>query len=117
MRELSPLHEALLVLGLEDRIPLPEAVADMRSEGLVADERAAEAVSLALRDLLAADLIQVWSGPWSAATGSTTSMLRTSGRSSDLTLGSACCPSEASPVCWPDRGQLTVVLPGLPRGA
>ena len=66
MTERSRLHEALLELGLEDWIPLPEALEAMKSDGLVTDDQAVEAISRALLDLLRADLIQVWSGPWQA---------------------------------------------------
>jgi hypothetical protein len=63
---LSPLHAGLLDLGLEDWIPLPEAVEAMTVEGLTDAADGVEAISSALRDLLASGQIQVWAGPWQA---------------------------------------------------
>lgn len=66
MSELRPLHTALLELGLEDWISLPEAVDSMRFEGLLVADESIDKISRALVDLLREDRIQVWSGPWEA---------------------------------------------------
>ena len=66
MSELTPLHAALLDLGLEDWIPLPEAVEAARFEGLVRADESVAKISRALVDLLREGRIQVWSGPWAA---------------------------------------------------
>ena len=60
----TPLHEALLELGLEDWIPLPEIVATPEVRSVVDSDRATELVSLALVDLLRQGRIQVWAGRW-----------------------------------------------------
>ncbi|MBT0995416.1 hypothetical protein KIN34_14090 [Cellulomonas sp. DKR-3] len=63
--DLTPLHDALLELGLEDWIPLPEILDTPEVRPLVEGEAAIHRVSSALVDLLAQDLIQVWFGKWS----------------------------------------------------
>lgn len=64
MTELTPLQEALLELGLEDWIPLPETIATPEVRDLINSDQATEMVSLALVDLLGRGRIQVWSGHW-----------------------------------------------------
>jgi hypothetical protein len=66
MIELTALHIVLLDLGLEDWIPLPEAVEDALHEGRVGVGDSA-CVSNALVELLREGLIEVWSGSPSAA--------------------------------------------------
>lgn len=63
MPEFSSTEQALLELGLEDLIPLPEAVADVEASGVDAGV-AIDAVSTALRRLLSLGRIQVWVGRW-----------------------------------------------------
>lgn len=65
MTDLTPLHEALLELGLEDRIPLPEILETPEVRPLVVGGAAADLVSRALVDLLEKGRIQVWFGHWS----------------------------------------------------
>ena len=60
----TPLHEALLELGLEHWIPLSEIVATPEVRSVVDSDRATEMVSLALVDLLRQGRIQVWAGRW-----------------------------------------------------
>jgi hypothetical protein len=64
MTDLSPLHEALLELGLEDLIPLPEIRATAEVRDLGKDYQDFEKISTALVDLLRAGRIQVWGGHW-----------------------------------------------------
>lgn len=64
MTEMTPLHEALLELGLEDWIPLPEIRATPEIRTVVAGDQATEEISAALVDLLLEGRIQVWSGHW-----------------------------------------------------
>ncbi|MCA4135318.1 hypothetical protein [Arthrobacter sp. M4] len=64
MSEQTDLREALLDLGLEDLIPLPEIttaeeIRSVREGATVAD------LSAALIGLLREGLIQIWSGHWS----------------------------------------------------
>jgi len=66
MTNLTPLHEALLELGLEDWIPLPEILDAPEVRPLVEEGKAVGLVARALVDLLAQDRIQVWFGQWSA---------------------------------------------------
>lgn len=66
MTDLTPLQEALLDLGLEDWIPLPEILDTPEVRPLVEDGTAVGLVCRALVDLLAQDRIQVWFGQWSA---------------------------------------------------
>ena len=65
MTDLTPLHKALLELGLEDWIPLPEILETPEVRPLVAGRGAIDLVSRALVELLARDQIQVWFGQWS----------------------------------------------------
>lgn len=62
MSEPTDLRQALLDLGLEDWIPLPEIATEeeIRSEGA-----AVEDISTALIGLLQEGRIQIWSGHWS----------------------------------------------------
>jgi len=60
----TPLHEALLELGLEDWFPLAEILATPEVGSIIDSERAIETVSLALVDLLRQGRIQVWAGRW-----------------------------------------------------
>jgi hypothetical protein len=69
MTDVTPLHEALLELGLEDWIPLPETLDAQEVRPLVEEGKAVGLVSRALVDLLAQDRIQVWFGQWSADAG------------------------------------------------
>lgn len=64
MTELTPLHEALLELGLEDWIPLPEIFATPEVRPHVEGRAAIGLVSRALIDLLEETRIQVWFGQW-----------------------------------------------------
>lgn len=64
MTDLTPLHEALLELGLEDLIPLPEIRTTPEVRDLAEGYQFFEKVSTALVDLLRADRIQVWAGHW-----------------------------------------------------
>ncbi|HEY5472044.1 MAG TPA: hypothetical protein VIK32_02520 [Candidatus Limnocylindrales bacterium] len=64
MTRTTPLHEALLELGLEDWIPLPEIFATPEVRSIIDSDRATEMVSLALVDLLRQGQIQVWAGRW-----------------------------------------------------
>jgi hypothetical protein len=64
MTDLTPLQEALLGLGLEDWIPLPEIRATSEVRDLTEDEQGIDEVSRALVDLLRYGRIQVWSGRW-----------------------------------------------------
>jgi hypothetical protein len=65
LTELTPLHEALLELGLEDWIPLPEIFRTPEVRDLIDKDQATEMVSRALVDLLKLGLIQIWAGQWS----------------------------------------------------
>jgi hypothetical protein len=63
MNELTPIEQAVLDLGLEDLIALPEVAGDeeilpLRDAGDVDD------ICAALVNLLRLDRIQVWSGHW-----------------------------------------------------
>jgi hypothetical protein len=62
--DLTPLHEALLELGLEDLIPLPEIRATPEVRNLGKDYQHFDKISTALADLLRAGRIQVWAGRW-----------------------------------------------------
>lgn len=66
MTDLTPLHEALLELGLEDLIPLPEIRATSEVRVLGEEYQDLEKISTALVDLLRAGRIQVWGGHWPA---------------------------------------------------
>jgi hypothetical protein len=63
MTSLTPLHEALLELGLEDQIPLPEIATTQEVRALDGVNQFPE-ISSALVDLLRAGRIDVWSGRW-----------------------------------------------------
>lgn len=65
MTVLTPLHEALLVLGLEDLIPLPEALEDSDVRAAVGGVPAIDEVADALVDLLQLGRISVWAADWS----------------------------------------------------
>ena len=69
MIDVTPLHEALLELGLEDWIPLPEILDTPEVRPCVEEGRVVGLVSRALVDLVAQDRIQVWFGHWSADPG------------------------------------------------
>ena len=62
--QLAPLHVALLELGLEDMIPLPEAVTMPEVLDCTPRSEVVKNVSTALVDLLHLGLIQIWSGHW-----------------------------------------------------
>jgi hypothetical protein len=64
MTSLTPLRDALLELGLEDLIPLPEILATPEVRELGEEYRRTENVSAALIDLLREMRIQVWDGFW-----------------------------------------------------
>lgn len=64
MTNLTPLHDALLELGLEDLIPLPEILATPEVHELGEEYRHIEKVSAALIGLLREMRIQVWEGFW-----------------------------------------------------
>jgi hypothetical protein len=64
MTGLTPLHEALLELGLEDWIPLPEVCTTPEIRDLSEGDQAIEKVSKALVDLLREGRVQIWSGHW-----------------------------------------------------
>lgn len=66
MTEMMQLQEALLELGLEDFIPLPEAIAAPEVLAAISSDRPVDAVARALVDLLRKDLVQVWTGHWRA---------------------------------------------------
>jgi hypothetical protein len=58
------LHDVLLDLGLEDFIPLPEAVADPEVLRAIGSEPPVAAVACALVDLARKGLVQLWAGRW-----------------------------------------------------
>ena len=66
MTHLTSLHEALLELGLEDWIALPEILDAPEVRPLVKEGNAVGLVARALVDLLEQGRIQVWFGQWSA---------------------------------------------------
>lgn len=66
MTDLTPLHEALLELGLEDWIALPEIAVTPELRALARGDEATERVARALVELLRQGRIQVWSGHWQA---------------------------------------------------
>jgi hypothetical protein len=63
---LTTLQRALLELGLEDWIPLPEAVTDPVVIEAVGSGDPVEKISSALLELLALGRVEFWSGPWDA---------------------------------------------------
>jgi len=66
MTEMTRVQETLLELGLEDFIPLPEALSESEALSTMRGDRLVDEVARALVDLLRRDLIQVWSGHWQA---------------------------------------------------
>lgn len=64
MTSLRPLRDALLELGLEDLIPLPEILATPEVRELGEEYHHTEKVSAALIELLREMRIQVWDGFW-----------------------------------------------------
>ncbi len=64
MTTLTPLHQALLELGLEDLIPLPETLGDRDVHDAVNGEPSIDQIGAALIDLLHLRRISVWMGPW-----------------------------------------------------
>ena len=64
MTSTTSVHEALLELGLEDLIPLPEILDTPEVRRVTTSDQAVQAVSRALVDLLRTGRIQVWSGHW-----------------------------------------------------
>jgi len=65
MTEMTRVHTALLELGLEDLIPLPEALSEAGVYSEDTGDQLVTVVGHALVDLLRNDLIQVFSGHWS----------------------------------------------------
>lgn len=65
MKNLTLLQEALLELGLEDWIPLPEVFGDPEVRPLLRENLEVHAVSRALVGLLTLGRIQLWMGKWS----------------------------------------------------
>lgn len=65
MNGLTSLQEALLELGLEDWIALPEILETPEVRPFAGGSTAVGPVAEALVDLLARGVIQVWSGRWS----------------------------------------------------
>ncbi|PKQ26193.1 MAG: hypothetical protein CVT64_06950 [Actinobacteria bacterium HGW-Actinobacteria-4] len=64
MTKMTRVKQALLELGLEDFIPLAEAVFDPEVLAEIRKGRPVDTISLALVDLLRNELIQVWTGHW-----------------------------------------------------
>ena len=64
MTNLTPLRFALLELGLEDLIPLPEILATPEVQELGEEYRHIEKVSATLIELLREMRIQIWDGFW-----------------------------------------------------
>jgi hypothetical protein len=64
MTELTAVQRALLDLGMEDLIALPETIRAPELSGLVRDEEPVPTIAAALIALLREDRIQVWSGHW-----------------------------------------------------
>ena len=64
MAELTPLHEELLQLGMEDFIALWETILPPEARHRRANEPTFEQVSQALVELLELGCIRVLSGPW-----------------------------------------------------
>lgn len=64
MTEPTPLQAVLLVLGLEDLIPLPEIAGDEGLRGLPAGSATQKHVADALIELWRQGRIQLWSGHW-----------------------------------------------------
>lgn len=66
MTEMTRVQAALLELGLEDFISLPEAIATPEILAEISSAPPFETIAPALVDLLRNDFIQVWSGHWRA---------------------------------------------------
>jgi hypothetical protein len=64
MTNLTPLRHALLELGLEDLIPLPEILAAPEVNELNAEYRQKQKILAALIELSREMKIQVWEGFW-----------------------------------------------------
>ena len=64
MTQLVPLREALLELGLEDLIPLPEIRETPEVHDLGQEYQDLRKISTVLVDLLRTGRIQVWAGQW-----------------------------------------------------
>lgn len=64
MTDLVSLRDALLELGLEDLIPLPEIRATPEVRELAERHQQVEQVAAALVELLREGRIQVWAGHW-----------------------------------------------------
>jgi hypothetical protein len=64
MTTFTHLQQALLELGLEDLIPLPEAFGDPDIRAAVGGELTVEDVAAALTDLSRMGRISVWAGHW-----------------------------------------------------
>jgi hypothetical protein len=64
MTNLTPLRDALLELGLEDLIPLPETLEAPEVRELSAEYHHVQKISAALIELLREMRIQVWEGFW-----------------------------------------------------
>ena len=62
----SQVRTALLDLGLEDWIPLPEAVGIPEVREAVGDRSPVAAIAAALRELLLEDRIRLYRGRWDA---------------------------------------------------
>lgn len=64
MTSLTPLHQAILEVGLEDVIPLPELLGTPEVRAAVVGEPTVEEVGDALVDLLRLGRVSVWCGHW-----------------------------------------------------
>lgn len=64
MTELTAVQRALLDLGMEDLIALPETLHVPELSGLVPEGELVHSIADALIALLRSDRIQVWSGRW-----------------------------------------------------
>lgn len=64
MTSLTSLHQAILEVGLEDLIPLPELLGTPEVRAAVGGEPTFEQVGDALVDLLRLGRISVWCGRW-----------------------------------------------------
>ncbi|WP_236789387.1 hypothetical protein [Amycolatopsis sp. GM8] len=62
----TPLHGALLELGLEDLIPLPEALGDQDVRASVGGQPTINQIAAALVELLHLGRVSVWAGRWPA---------------------------------------------------
>jgi hypothetical protein len=64
MTDLTPLRDALLELGLEDLIPLPQILTTLEVRELGEIYQHSEKISAALIELSREGRIQVWAGFW-----------------------------------------------------